>query len=126
MDHSFEEIRDAAIDLLAGREQSGHGVNQYDGLLTGVAEVLTRREGTSQRPGYVGAGMFGQQLSSNDREVFLEVFWTLFREGIITLGLNDSNREFPHFRITEFGRRLIAHQQATHLSGTWPRKAHGR
>lgn len=51
-------------------------------------------------------------MSANDRELFLEVFWSLFREGIITLGLNDANREFPFFRVTEFGRRIIAHQQA--------------
>jgi len=40
------------------------------------------------------------------------VFWALFREGTITLGLNDSNREFPFFRVSEFGRRMIANQQA--------------
>jgi len=51
-------------------------------------------------------------LSANDRGRFLEVFWTLFREGIITLGLNDADREFPFFRVTEFGGRIVAHQQA--------------
>ena len=112
MNHSFEEIRAAAIDLLAGREQSRYVPEQYQALLTGVGEVFARREGTSQRLGYTGGGMFGPDLSSHDRELFLEVFWTLFREGIITLGLNDSNREFPFFRISEFGRRIAAHQQA--------------
>jgi len=51
-------------------------------------------------------------LSANDSELFLEVFWSLFREGIITLGLNDSNRDFPHFRVTQFGRKLITHEVA--------------
>ncbi|PYX71226.1 MAG: hypothetical protein DMG72_17420 [Acidobacteria bacterium] len=51
-------------------------------------------------------------MSANDRGRFLEVFWTLFREGIITLGLNDADREFPFFRVTEFGGRIVAHQQA--------------
>jgi hypothetical protein len=112
MDHSFEEIRAVALDLLAGREQASYDLTQYQNLLVGVAEVFERREQRPHDRGYQGAGTFGSSLSSNDRELFLEVFWTLFREGIITLGLNDANREFPFFRITEFGRRIVVQQQA--------------
>ena len=112
MDHSFEEIRGVAIDLLAERERATYELSQYQNLLTGVGEVFARREGTSQGRAYQGAGTFGPPLSPHDREIFLEVFWALFREGVITLGLNDSNREFPFFRVTEFGRRIAAHQQA--------------
>jgi hypothetical protein len=62
---------------------------------------------------YQGQGLFGPDgLSASDQDLFLEVFWALFREGVITLGLNDSNREFPHFRISEFGRRIASHQHA--------------
>jgi hypothetical protein len=35
-------------------------------------------------------------------------FGGLFREGIITLGLNDNNREFPFFRVSSFGQHLLA------------------
>ncbi len=112
MDHSFEEIRSAALDLLAGREPGPYDLTQYQNLLVAVAQVFERREGGPPNRGYQGGGVFGPSLSSNDRELFLEVFWALFREGVITLGLNDSNREFPFFRVTEFGRRLITHQQA--------------
>jgi len=34
----------------------------------------------------------------------------LFRQGVITLGLNDSNREFPFFRLSSYGERIIANQ----------------
>lgn len=112
MDHSFEEIRSAALDLLAGRERGSYDLTQYQHLLIGIGEVFARREGRSQDRNYQGGGTFGPSLTSNDRERFLEVFWTLFREGVVTLGLNDSNREFPFFHLTEFGRRIIAHQQA--------------
>src|SRR5450432_3889025 len=112
MDHSFEEIRAAALDIVSGRESSSYQPTQYENLLVGVAEVFQRREARPQERTYQGGGTFGPSLSNNDRERFLEVFWTLFREGIITLGLNDSNREFPFFRVTEFGRRLAADQQA--------------
>ena len=106
MDHSFEEIRSAALDLLAGRERASLSPTQYQNLLVGVAEVFERREGASRSRDYQGGGAFGPSLSSGDRELFLEVFWTLFREGVITLGLNDSNRDFPHCRVTSFGTEL--------------------
>lgn len=112
MDHSFEEIRAAALDLLAGRERGPYDLIQYQNLLVGVAQVFERREGGQPSRGYQGGGTFGPSLSGNDSELFLEVFWSLFREGIITLGLNDSNREFPFFRVTQFGGRVISHQQA--------------
>lgn len=112
MDHSFEEIRAVTIDLLAGRERSTYEPTQYQHLLTGVGEVFARREASSEGAAYQGGGTFGPPLSHHDRELFLEVFWGLFREGVITLGLNDSNREFPFCRITEVGTRMAAHQQA--------------
>lgn len=113
MDHSYEEIRAAALDLLAGREKASYDLHQYQSLMVGVAELFLRREGPSARntgPRVIGGG--DVQLSRPDRELFLEVFWGLFREGVITLGCDDSNREFPFFRVSEFGRRLLEHQQA--------------
>lgn len=112
MNHSFEEIRAVAIDLLAGREQASHALNQYENLLIGVAQVLERRERRPQGPAHFSGLGTTSNLSNHDREIFLEVFWTLFREGIITLGMNDANREFPFFRVTEFGQRIVAHGQA--------------
>jgi hypothetical protein len=34
----------------------------------------------------------------------------LFREGIITLGLKDHNPEFPWFRVSEFGKKILQNQ----------------
>ena len=112
VNHSFEEIRAACLDLLSGRERGAYDLTQYQNLLIGVAQVFERREGGQGGRAYQGGGTFGPSLSAEDRELFLEVFWTLFREGIITLGLNDSNREFPFFRITQFGSRMIAQGQS--------------
>ena len=39
-----------------------------------------------------------------------EVFWDLFRQGIITLGLDDSNREFPFFRVSQLGKQIAESQ----------------
>jgi hypothetical protein len=110
--HSFEEIRAVCLDLLAGRERGAYDLTQYQNLLIGVAQVLDRREGGTGGREYQGGGTFGPSLSADDRELFLEVFWALFREGIITLGLNDSNRQFPFFRVTQFGSRMISHGES--------------
>jgi hypothetical protein len=105
MPHSYEEIRSVALDVLAGREAVQYEPVQYENMKLGIAEVLARREGRPRdgRP---------PQLDGADSELFLEVFWELFRQGVITLGLNDANREFPHCRLSEFGRRLLANPQA--------------
>jgi hypothetical protein len=104
MPHSYEEIRGVALDVVAGREVTNYPPTQYEHLKLGVAQVLARREGrrTDGPP---------MQLDNSDSDVFLEVFWELFRQGLITLGLNDANRQFPHFRISGFGQRILANQQ---------------
>jgi hypothetical protein len=109
VDHSLEEIRSAALDLLAGRERTARELSNYENLLFAISDVFGRREG-KQVHAYPSYG--GDNLSNSDRDLFLEVFWTLFREGVITLGLNDANRQFPFFRVTELGRRILAGQQA--------------
>jgi hypothetical protein len=107
VDHSYEELRAAALDVLAGREKGPYDVNQYQHLSIAVAEAFARRE---QPPSALQGSRQPFQLSAADREVFLEVFWDLFRQGIITLGFNDSNREFPFFRLSRLGQRLIENQ----------------
>lgn len=102
MPHSYEEIRSAALDILSGREKVSHDTDQYENLRLGVGEVFARRELRVQ-PGHFGATY---ALDRDDSAIFLELFWDLFRQGIITLGLNDSNREFPFFRITQLGQKL--------------------
>lgn len=108
MDHSYEEIRSVVIDLLARREQSLHMADetrQYNTLRTAVADILEQREDRSpddrhHRP----------ELPTNDRSVFHEVFWDLFRQGIITPGINDSNLDFPHFSLSHFGKKILDNQ----------------
>jgi len=102
MPHSHEEIRAVALDILSGRESVQYEASQYEHLRLGIGEVFARREGKIQ-PGHFGAKCL---LDRADSEVFLEVFWDLFRQGIITLGHNDSNREFPFFRISKLGKQI--------------------
>jgi len=47
-------------------------------------------------------------LTPNDAELVRDVFWDLFRQGYITLGLNDSNAAWPFFRLSRFGEKALA------------------
>jgi len=107
MDHSYEEIRNIALEVISEKEKVKFPVNQYQHLLIGIAEVFGRRENASE---YEYHGEF--RLSTSDSELFMEVFWDLFRQGIITLGHNDSNRAFPFFKISHFGDKIIHSQSA--------------
>lgn len=103
--HTYEEIRSVVLDILAHREGTRYPPTQYSHLELGVAEVFQRR-GEQIRVGVlIGAG--DPRLDPADADLTLEVFWNLFREGVITLGLNSANREFPWFRVSQFGKRLL-------------------
>lgn len=106
MPHSHEEIRVVALDILAGKENVKAETCQYEQLKLGIGEVFARREGRIQ------SGHFGATYPPDlqDSEIFLEVFWDLFRQGIITLGLNDNNREFPFFRVSQLGKQIVESQ----------------
>ncbi len=103
MGHSYEEIRKVALDLLSGRESPSYSLVQYEHFRLSVGGAFARREGKTIDPQ-------NPQLDSEDNEIFLEVFWDLFRQGIITLGINNSNREFPWFRVTGLGEKIIQNQ----------------
>src|SRR5262245_33376114 len=97
-DHGYEEIRSIAVDILAGRETTSFEPSQIAYLAAGVAQVLARREGAPHRD---------DRLSSADTETIDEVFWDLFRQGIVRPGLDSSNRELPFFRVTSLGKRIL-------------------
>ncbi|MEW9304537.1 hypothetical protein [Labrys neptuniae] len=106
--HSYEELRDVTIDVLL--RQQPH-VSQYASLLEEVAKVINAREGSTAN---LGAGMAytgaKSALHPNDRDKLLEIFWDLFRQGIITLGRDDNNPQWPWFRLSRFGKSDAARQ----------------
>lgn len=105
MDHTYEEIRSVVLDIIARREPVGYEPSQFQHLLLGVAEVFERRTGQP-----VAGRHYQLQPTPKDADLTLEVFWDLFRQGIITLGLNSSNREFPFFRLSQAGKRILENQ----------------
>ena len=67
MDHSYEELRAAVLDLLDGCEQASYGLSQFANLKISLADVLKARS--------TGMKSVNAQLSHNDSELFLELFW---------------------------------------------------
>jgi len=74
MEHSYEEIRKAALDILAEREKPNAYPTQYENLRLDVGSILEERE-TGKRPSQ-------PRMSQEDSELFLEVFWDFFRQSI--------------------------------------------
>ena len=102
--HSYEELRAIALDILAGREKETYVSNQYTHLAANVAAVLMRREG-----GGPNQSMFGSSphLSAQDENTFAEVFWSLFQERVIILAYDGSSAGFPWFRVSRFGKQIL-------------------
>ena len=105
MSHTYEEIRNVVINIVARREKVRYPPTQYGHLLAGVAEVFQRREGTNTAPSFPSYPE--PRLSADDSELTREVFWDLFRQGIITLGCDNDNQAYPFFRVSSFGKRIL-------------------
>jgi len=104
MTYSYEEIRNVALDLLAGRESPVFQLTQYLHFLLCVGAVFAKREGRqNEDPNH-------HHLTIEEKEIFREVFWDFFRQGIITLGVNDHNGGFPWFKVTDSGMKIIKNQ----------------
>jgi hypothetical protein len=95
--HTYEEVRDAVVDILLGCIKTEYQPTQFEHLKLGVDEVFQRRERTAQASTHVG-----NPYRAHDAELVRDVFWDLFRQGYITLGLNDSNETWPFFRLERF------------------------
>lgn len=105
--HSYEEIRSAAMQSLCKATNDAQRPKNYDALKQGVAYILSSGErelGATQHTTH--------ELSHDDSQTFLEVFWDLFRQGIISLGASDTRREFPYFRVTGLGQNILGNRNA--------------
>ena len=108
IDHSYEEIRSTVLAILLGNsEYRGSPPEQFMSLHLAVAEVLRERASEPDSRQHSGDA----QLSYADGEFVREVFWDLFVQRVITLGSDDCNSDYPHFRLTGSGEKLAKCQQ---------------
>ncbi|HYC99570.1 hypothetical protein [Brevundimonas sp.] len=103
--HSYEEVRDAVVSVLL--RPDGHDYPSQ--FLSLVAAVGMWFHAQAPRPQSGGITIYtpGDDLHPADAESVREVFWDLFRQGHITLGLNNSNPAYPFFRLSRFGRESL-------------------
>jgi hypothetical protein len=97
--HSYEEIREIVVSILLGQERVSYEPTQFVSLVSGVAEVLCRRDSCEQH-----------QVHRADKELVRDVFWDLFRQGYITIGLDNTNSNWPFFRLSHFGKNSLQTQ----------------
>ncbi len=112
MDYTYEEMRSFAMNILANRLPYKAG-DQYVNFEDAIAQAIRDSENATPKK-TKGRESAMQTHSSNEgklsphtRDLVLEVFWGLFRDGIITLGSDYMNREFPFFKVSEFGKKIL-------------------
>ena len=105
--HSYEEVRQVVIDILSGQEAGRHvgDVNHFVSLNDSVAKVFVVRE-TGVAPNELE--VHHAKLSYQDAEYLREVFWDLFLQRIIVLGMNSANPEYPWFKVSSYGQKLLS------------------
>jgi hypothetical protein len=101
MSRTYTQIRSKALEVL----KNGHNRGEFGGLLEAVATAYAKEEAHKphQTPRY---GTF-MELSEAEKTLLLEVFWDLFREGVITLGIDEANPGYPYFHLSERGRKRL-------------------
>jgi hypothetical protein len=104
--HSYEELRGIVVDILVGREKIENPPEQYLRLVSGVGEVLARR-GTASPIMPLTSSSDQIRPHPHDVELVRDVFWDLFRQGFITLGLNANNDEWPWFRLSHNAKNTL-------------------
>jgi hypothetical protein len=100
--HSYEELRALVLD-----EVLAQTCRQFEELQQKVGQSILSREGRWP-PSETGIAYPGiaAYLHPYDSDTLLEIFWDLFRQGVITLGLNSANPGWPWFRLSRFGQTI--------------------
>jgi hypothetical protein len=104
--HTYEEIRTLVIDELVARS-----CRNFNELEEKVAQAILKRN--HQWPMDTGMAYPGavSYLHPEDGSTILEVFWDLFRQGVITLGTDPRNPGWPWFRLSRFGETIMSQSQ---------------
>jgi hypothetical protein len=107
-EHSYEELREVVINVML--DAGNNGANNFDKLLDKTAIEFSKQDAGADGRRRSSRGS-ASQLHPNDKELVLEIVWDLFRQGIVTLGLNASNPGWPWLRLTRFGEYALQHGQ---------------
>jgi len=100
-----ELLRSCVLEALRRKPQT-----QFENLKYDVGPVA-RERGLS-----VNEGSGGQvTLNSDDWRGLREITWQLVAEGVLVVGMDNSNESWPFLSLTEYGERYVKDQRATPL-----------
>jgi hypothetical protein len=102
--HDYEVIRGIVIDILLGKETIKYGIGNFHYLSDGVAQVMLRRNEPFEEMSLISGDV---RMDDRDVELVRDVFWDLFRQGLITLGSNASNDGWPNFRLSHHAAETL-------------------
>ena len=105
----YDELRAMMLRAFQ-KECSGpvDGAGQYSFLPDRVADLAIEHK-LIEVPADTGTGRrSGGLLSVRDRERIRQLFWDFVVQGIIVLGMNESNEFWPWYRVTEWGEKVLA------------------
>ena len=105
-EHSYEELREVVINVLL--DANDKGVDRFEKLLEKAALELCRQDGQAHEQQHFCYGS-AAELHPDDAELVLEIVWDLFRQGVLTFGLNAANPGWPWIRLTRFGECVLQH-----------------
>lgn len=103
--HTYEEIRNTVIDALLA-ERPHRQINVYADLVGEVTDLLVIRGAPTERN--MLSGSSGNLMNDHDTELVRDVFWDLFRQGVVILGRNDMNQSWPSFRLSYNAKETLA------------------
>jgi len=116
MSHSYEEIRDATFKVISEDTGSTSSLEQYNNLKIKVGETLDKYDNIPPKPRTSYPA--DNALSIEDSEILREVFWDLFRQGIVTLGKDEFNHSFPFFKVTSWGKKAVSENDCYFITDT--------
>jgi len=116
MSHSYEEIRDATFKVISEDTGPKSSLEQYNHLKIKVGEALDKYDKIPPKPPTTFRA--DNALSRDDSEILREVFWDLFRQGIVTLGKDEANNSFPFFKVTSWGKKAVCENDCYFITDT--------
>lgn len=100
--HSYDSVRNAVIEVLITYNNPKASDLDYNSLSYEVATILKKKDGIPSD------GYSSDRLSDSQLILFYDVFWDLFRQGIINLGQpRSSSNAFPAYRLSSFGKLAL-------------------
>jgi len=102
----YEELRPLVLEAI--KQLVGSGSLQLVNILNQTDSVARSRGFYADvRPWSYGGQVTKHHMPSEDREKTRQIVWEFILQGILAIGLDELNPNFPFVSITEYGKRVL-------------------